>query len=1006
MKILHIQFSNINALKGSHKVDFTQQPLSEAGLFAITGSTGSGKTTLLDVISLALYNQVPRLGRISRSVIEQSGAVLTRHTQEASAEVKYQCAEGIFISRWRISTARTGNLRDYDMEIATSDGTLLAIKRSEVPAQNEALIGLSYDQFIRSTLLAQGDFAKFLSSTKDERNALLEQITGTDIYRQLSKRAYEKYTAGGKELEQLKRDRESAEADVADPEEITAWQSEKAQQEQKEAQLRKNLDTYKSMLTQWAEWEQKQADLQKALEAQRIAQAKADEFHRAEGERLRKHEALLPLEETIEAWKTSKKALQDQEKTLQAAIQKVSQLETAKEKTKQAVEQLLGTAVAEEKVVAGLQQLSDTVERLDNKRSELRSNYAVAKDQARRELEDADVDWDGKVSATVIRMFRENRDIFAKKMQQLSISWPEGAIENVKLLRQQLDTQLQWVGRGQHLQEKRVNIRQDAVQAAEELDTLTGELEQLPMTIELAEKEAANLELEIQKLEAEQRNAILEKKLEDLRHELKAGEPCPLCGALEHPYAGTTPSPHDDGALDRARKERDHVREKVIQRKERYKIVQSTKEELTKKIGALEEKLLAVDSELNELRQQAGLDDDTSWEKMEQTLQSQRDQLDQWEMWHSRMRAIQRALPHLEQMQQAQIEGRQLSEEIDALYQGEDVKKDTRQLEQQWSTEVAQLEEALQTLKACKTAEKDARSRWNTVHDQLSAGIQPLGYQRPEEVLQDWLPGQQYRALNERQQALTQAVNTAKSKVQHLEKEVEAKGRGLEGKEKSALVQDKETAEQQWKGVQDRLQWLHTQLDFQNRLQQKIEDLTAQIEKEEKANRKWQLLNAYIGSASGDKFVRFAQSLTLKQLTLLANQRLRQFSPRYLLDTPQAAEDDSLIVIDRDMGDERRSVKTLSGGETFLVSLALALALSDLASQQVRIETIFIDEGFGTLDPEVLDQTLDVLEQLQMQDQKTIGIISHVSALKDRITAQIQLQQDGQGHSHLRVVGS
>ena len=120
-----------------------------------------------------------------------------------------------------------------------------------------------------------------------------------------------------------------------------------------------------------------------------------------------------------------------------------------------------------------------------------------------------------------------------------------------------------------------------------------------------------------------------------------------------------------------------------------------------------------------------------------------------------------------------------------------------------------------------------------------------------------------------------------------------------------------------------------------------------------------------IGDAKGKKFNDYAQDLTLSQLLVLANERLNLLTDRYKIDKANKDEDDSLVVIDAHMGGQRRSVKTLSGGETFIMSLALALALSDFASRKVEINSLFIDEGFGTLDPETLDKTLDTLEVLQ-----------------------------------------
>ena len=164
------------------------------------------------------------------------------------------------------------------------------------------------------------------------------------------------------------------------------------------------------------------------------------------------------------------------------------------------------------------------------------------------------------------------------------------------------------------------------------------------------------------------------------------------------------------------------------------------------------------------------------------------------------------------------------------------------------------------------------------------------------------------------------------------------------------------------------------------------------------------MLNELIGDSTGKRFNEFAQDLTLSQLIQLANKRLESLSDRYRIDKPMDDEDDSLMAIDDHMGGQRRSVKTLSGGETFILSLSMALALSDLASKNVEINSLFIDEGFGTLDPEMLDQTLDTLEKLQAESSKTIGIISHVDSLKERIGTQIQLTRNGQGYSSLEIV--
>lgn len=158
-------------------------------------------------------------------------------------------------------------------------------------------------------------------------------------------------------------------------------------------------------------------------------------------------------------------------------------------------------------------------------------------------------------------------------------------------------------------------------------------------------------------------------------------------------------------------------------------------------------------------------------------------------------------------------------------------------------------------------------------------------------------------------------------------------------------------------------------------------------------------LNHLIGSADGAKFRRFAQSLTLDHLVYLANQHLDILHRRYQLMRNEEAL--SLLVVDTWQADVSRDTKTLSGGESFLVSLALALALSDLVSHKTSIDSLFLDEGFGTLDSETLESALDALDNLHSSG-KTIGIISHISALKERIPVQIKLtKQSGLGVSRL-----
>ncbi len=186
-------------------------------------------------------------------------------------------------------------------------------------------------------------------------------------------------------------------------------------------------------------------------------------------------------------------------------------------------------------------------------------------------------------------------------------------------------------------------------------------------------------------------------------------------------------------------------------------------------------------------------------------------------------------------------------------------------------------------------------------------------------------------------------------------------------------------------------------IDAENR--EKLAGLEAEITKARAELDVWRAVNAAVGSKNGDRFARFAQSITLDVLADSANRHLADLNPRYRL---RRAADLTLQVEDIDMGGEARATRSLSGGERFLVSLALALALSRMGSKGGLAATLFIDEGFGSLDAASLDLAIDALEGLQSQGRQ-VGVISHVEAMKDRIPVRITVTKQGGGKSAVKI---
>ncbi|MDX2374349.1 AAA family ATPase [Psychrobacter sp. PP-21] len=266
------------------------------------------------------------------------------------------------------------------------------------------------------------------------------------------------------------------------------------------------------------------------------------------------------------------------------------------------------------------------------------------------------------------------------------------------------------------------------------------------------------------------------------------------------------------------------------------------------------------------------------------------------------------------------------------------------------------------------------------------------------------LPIDERHTLKQQQERIDYALKQAQSLLKETEK-------ALEDKQANPLTtDDKETLTQQHTQAQEASnkriesigaisQRLKDNEDKKSTQQAQIEAINAQKDKLQV----WQQLHKLIGSSDGKKYRTFAQGLTFDLMVNHANTQLQKMSDRYLL----ARDDDSpleLNVIDNYQGGEIRSTKNLSGGEGFIISLALALGLSQMASQNIRVDSLFLDEGFGTLDGESLDIALDTLTNLQ-QEGKLIGVISHVQALKDRILTQIKVEKLSGGFSQITGQG-
>ena len=1003
MKILNIIFKNINSLKGSHHIDFTKPPFNTSPLFAITGPTGSGKSTLLDVISLALFNQVPRLGKISKKEILSKGALLTRNQKEASASVTYHCNAGTFTSSWSISTNKNNHLRDYEMEIADATGAILDIKKSKVPAHNEKLIGLNYDQFIKSVLLAQGEFAQFLKAKKDERGALLEKITGTGIYRELGRKAYERFKNEGLKIEKQQNEIQTHQSELLENEVHEDFTEKfKAKKENIavfETQIKK-LERDISVKDGLAKTKK---EITAAEEKQSIEKKKMDGFLELSGAVLSKHERLRPIADELRLWSSLQDRLTELDKQLADLLERRNINEEGLTDLLNTSSVFIGKKTNREQAPKDIVGFSETIKTLQKKRSDGLAEFSKLKAIISEQAQDTFFKYDAKADNL------GNLAFLASESQKNLLAFSKHIViketETITLLQEQTKKKL---SRSQQLEKKDITIKQEEknlLHFTTEVEKIEALQNVLPKEIELAEAKAKRFDAEVNTLRQSLEIKSLRASLEEHRAKLNKGEPCPLCGSLDHPFAMHLPKDlNTKNALETLQQEAKKWNAIYTLKKSELEKLKERKKELQGEITSVSEKIKKLIAQEEKLSEGIALPPSATWESFTVECQKQLDTLIDFEKEKKLFSVYEKLRPNLIQLKNILQLGKETKAQLDQKYSGKDIDVDTRQLLTQWTERKKELLYIGQQLQEVNAEADTKRKESLYLEKRLQASDNLAGFDTMAQAQKSLLDERTFNRLQAEKSEIVKAINNSDTTIKLLQKHFEV-AKKKEGAETLEQLQDHfKTKQSELVTTREEMNELERALTNHKIKTEKITALKQQIVTEEKQIKRWKLLNELIGDAQGKRFNDFAQDLTLQNLVILANVRLADLSDRYRLDTPTEDEDDGLIVLDDHMGSQRRSVRTLSGGETFLLSLSMALALSDLASNNVEINSLFIDEGFGTLDPETLDQTLDTLEKLQSESSKTIGIISHVDSLKERIATQIQLERNGQGYSSLKIV--
>jgi exonuclease SbcC len=297
-----------------------------------------------------------------------------------------------------------------------------------------------------------------------------------------------------------------------------------------------------------------------------------------------------------------------------------------------------------------------------------------------------------------------------------------------------------------------------------------------------------------------------------------------------------------------------------------------------------------------------------------------------------------------------------------------------------------------------------AEERWNAAHSLWRDALAKAGFEEAACAELLAIPLAECNAMRMRLDAARESLARARATAEERRRDLdEALSEGGPDGSREELLARAAALDEELAALAEKIGADKERLAADDDARLRAGELGGEIDAAKALRKTWSEVNAAIGSASGDKFRRFAQGVTLDHLIALANRHFQALSPRYALE--RAASDNGdlgLQIVDRDMADERRSTRSLSGGERFLASLALALALCSLEGRDSFVDTLFIDEGFGSLDAATLDIAIDALETLQAQGRR-VGVISHVESMHQRIATQIRVEKRGGGKSVVRL---
>lgn len=1080
MKILSLQLKNLNSLYGEWFIDFTDKTYQNDGLFVLSGPTGAGKSTILDAVCLALYGQTPRLGKITQT----NNEVMSKHTADCYSLLHFETKGIQYYARFEQRKAKNnpnGKLQDVERSIAKEKpDSIICRKKTEINEEIIRITGMDFPRFTRSILLAQGAFDSFLKARDEEKSMLLEQITGTEIYSEISQTIYQRAKSEKEKKERLILLTNNT--SLLPPEEIEKLKNRQETHNQELAAINQQLSQIRTFIL----WHNQMQELQEKIDTAKnrhknfLEQKKASEEKEIQLIKAEKAEKLYP---EYHALNLQEKEIQNAQASLTELEKNLPKQETQLKLLIQKIEEIHNNCQQEKINYEKLRPLFEEIKKLDieleniNKNIQAQSTEIAQSEKEKQKIASDIQEIDKKNAAirqeqnelsnwfqtnTCLETLKQELSAIKNNLIHLDTIIESGKQTKNKIAEQEEELKLQKTNNAKQEQSQKELIADTKLKQKQQKQ-VTGQIETLLKENSLQELKTTLSFLEEKKFLLAQISA-----LEEQRKTLREGEECPLCGSIHHPFMQKDtiiPSGNSDidinikqlkhqiEEIEKLKQEQDKIDLLLAENNKRLENIGQTIQDNARQIMNKEKLIQEFQKERNELLKQYNEERETLLQqvkpfniteiipnKSQDITEILEGHLKNFDMKNKQKQDIEQTLQENEKQQASlqtqlaviqnnltykngqlqtekntyssikrkrekdfaqknpQTEEEKLLKSINEL---EEKKEKILQEKDKQNQEVTQSKEQIKHLQAF-LAEKSKNV--SMLKEEFLQKLQEQEFSDVEDFLKAQLSKEELQHLQHIFKELEQNIKLTQSKLAESEKELQTL------KNKNLTAGSKQELEEQEKNIREKQEASLVELgEIQGKLKQNQEiantynEKLQELKKQEHIQAKWDALNSLVGSADGKKFRQIAQAITFEQVLHYANMKLQLLQKRYLL----IQDKNNLLnlnVLDNYQGGEIRAVQNLSGGESFIVSLSLALGLAQMASKNVRVDSLFLDEGFGTLDEENLDTALSTLASIQ-QEGKLIGIISHIPLLKERINTQINVIPEQGGRSILQGAG-